>query len=241
MSGPRRKALIPLVSLVVIIVAVIIVWPRGEVRYARMSIGLYPGDTAEELASPGAVESGQRVTVLERHGPWARVKADAAEGWIPLWYLVEQAGETLPQAAESRLVVKGLCQVHLYPDVAAPAIRGLERGKVVTVRAELGEWRYVDITVFDIPSVQRGWVRAASLAEPGEVQPMEGRLPAGTIVYPVGQKDATDPRDLPSEVLQYGMAIRIQDERGDMVRVSAAGGWEAWVAKRDVVFDVTVK
>ncbi len=82
----------------------------------------------------------------------------------------------------------------LYPEKEAPRIRDLDAGKVVRVDQEYGGWRYVRIVVYDIPAVQRGWVRGEYLAAPGQAAPQEGKIPAGTMVYP-GDPNAENVRD----------------------------------------------
>lgn len=225
---------------VLAVVAVAWLWPRGEIMYARMAVELYQNCAPEELSRPGALAAGQRVTVIGRQPPWARVRAQSTDGWLPEWYLAQGPNQRLPAIQEYFRVVRDKCRVYLYPDDAAPAVRDLDRGKVVKVEAEYGDWRYVDIIVFDIPAVSRGWVRAGELATGGEVEPKEGRLPTGTTVY-IGDPTASDPRALPSEKTPYDMTVSLDFERGDMVYVSAAGGWTAWVAKADIVFSVPFK
>lgn len=236
----RPQRLFAAAVAVVAAVAIACFWPRGEIMYARMSVELYQNCVPEELSRPGALAAGQKVTVIERQLPWVRVRAQSTDGWLPEWYLALGPDHRLPASQEYFRVVRHKCRVYLYPDDAAPTIGDLDRGKVVKVAAEYGDWRYVHIIVFDIPAVSRGWVRAGELATGGEVEPKEGCLPTGTTVY-IGDPTVADPRALPSEVTTYDMTVSLDFERSDWVYVSAAGGWTAWVAKADIVFSVPPK
>jgi hypothetical protein len=206
-----------------------------ETAFARMNVGLYPGDSPVELSSPGSLQAGQRVTVGEKRPPWALVEAGTTGGWIPLWYL---AGEdhSLPEITSYPLVVKKRAPVHLYPEKGAPVIRDLDAGKVVKVEYEYGPWRYVHIAVYGIPAVQRGWVQGEYLAAAGEAAPGEGSIPAGTRVY-YGDPEAADTAGMPGDVTTHRMTVRVLKEKGEMLYVIAAGGWSAWVNKRDMIFN----
>ncbi|NLI11263.1 hypothetical protein [Pelotomaculum propionicicum] len=96
-------------------------------------------------------------------------------------------------------------------------------------------WRYVRIAVYDVPKVQRGWVSREYLAATEEAVPLEGKLPVGTRIY-YGPNAEIVP-GFPTEVDLHYQKVHIVEEKGEMAYVSGPGGWNAWVYKKDIVFD----
>lgn len=77
-------------------------------------------------------------------------------------------------------------------------ISDLTAGKVVKVEREFNNWRYVQIVIYDVPQVQRGWVSREYLATREEAVPLEGKLPVGTKIYygPNAEKYAGFPEEV---------------------------------------------
>lgn len=208
----------------------------AETAYSRMSVGLYHGDTPLELRDSGRLEAGGKVVIKEKSPPWVLVQSGQLEGWLPRWYLAEDSGDLLPWIEPYTMVVKKKAPGYLYPGKDAPRIPDLDAGKVVRVEYEYGDWRYVQIAVFNIPAVQRGWVPAEYLGTRDEAAPLEGIIPPGTRVYNEGPFNDHF-LSLQEEPVTYDMRVYVSSEKGDMVYVQAAGGWGGWVYKKDIIFD----
>lgn len=208
----------------------------AETVYSRMSVGLYHGDSPLELQDAGRLEAGGKVVVKEKSPPWVLVQAGPVGGWLPRWYLTEDSGDLLPPIEPYTMVVKKKAPGYLYPGREAPQILGLDAGKVVRVEYEYGDWRYVQIAVFSIPAVHRGWVPAAYLGTRDEAAPLEGIIPPGTRVY-YGDSISDNILSLPGETTTHSLIVYISREKDDMVYMQAAGGWSAWVYKKDIIFD----
>ncbi|TEB07710.1 Bacterial SH3 domain protein [Pelotomaculum schinkii] len=210
-------------------------WVRNMSNtFCRMSIELYADASPDELSSPGKLEAGRKVRSLAERSPWVLVQAGTTEGWLPAWYLTRDTNDLLQDIAPYLMVVKENAPVYLYPGQDAP-ISDLAAGKVVKVEKELYNWRYVHIAVYDVPRVQRGWVSREYLATREEAVPMEGRLPAGTKIY--YGPNAEQIAGLPEEVDPADQRVYIDKEIGEMAYVSGPGGWNAWIYKKDIVYD----
>lgn len=210
-------------------------WARNMPnKFCRMSIELYADVSPRELFSPGKLEAGRKVRVVTERPPWVLVQAGTTEGWLPGWCLTRDANDLLPDIASYLMVVKEKAPVYLYPGQDTP-ISDLTAGKVVKVEKDFNNWRYVRIVIYDALQVQRGWVSREYLATREEAVPMEGKLPVGTKIYygPNAEKIA----GFPEEVYPNDQRVYIDEKIGDMAYVSGPGGWNAWVYKKDIVYD----
>ena len=186
------------------------------------------------MSSTGKLEAGQKVKVVTERPPWVLVRVGSIEGFLPGWYLTRNASDILPDTDPYLMVVKEKTPVYLYPGRDTP-ISDLTAGTVVKVEKEFNTWRYVRIAVYDIPKVQRGWVSWEYLATRDEAVSLEGKLPVGTDIFygPNAEKTA----GLPEKVYPNDQNIYIDQEIGDMAYVSGPGGWNAWVYKKDIIYD----
>ena len=211
-------------------------WVRNtSSTFCRMSVDLYNDVLPQELLSPpGRLEAGQEVEVVDEHLTWVLVRSGPFEGWLPEWYLSRDAADLLTNIAPYLMVLKEKAPVYLYPGQET-AIADLAAGKVVEVESEYNNWRYVHIAVYDMPKVQRGWVLVESLATREEVDPLEGKLPVGTKIYygPNAEKCA----GFPEEIDPIEERIHVIKEIEDMAYVQGPGGWNAWVYKKDIIYD----
>ena len=68
-----------------------------------------------------------------------------------------------------------------------------------------------------------------------EVDPLEGKLPVGTKIYygPNAEKCA----GFPEEIDPIEERIHVIKEIEDMAYVQGPGGWNAWVYKKDIIYD----
>lgn len=78
-------------------------------------------------------------------------------------------------------------------------------------------------------------MRPGCLAEPKDVEPREGLLKEGSIVYPVWEYEKIDPGE--TETVWYNMTVMIGERRNGLVQVTAAAGWSAWAKEEDLVPD----
>lgn len=207
--------------------------------YPRMTVRLYRHPLPEELSGLDAVQAGQKVKTGEQDGLWIEVRSEGVTGWLPAWYLSDDENGALPEIEPYlRVVTVDSAGVYLHPEAGTRTIANLDAGKVVRVSAEFGEWRYVDIVVYDIPSVMRGWVREDALASPDEVQAGEGRIPAGTPFYPPdAEPGSPEFARVQAQETTYSMRVRIGRRVEDMAYVEAAGGWSNWVPLDSIVYD----
>lgn len=229
----RWLPIIFILALLIILSAFL--WARNSANtFCRMPIDLYEDVSPREMSSPGKLEAGQKVEAATERPPWVLVRAGSIEGYLPGWYLTKNSSDILPGTDPYLMVVKEKTQVYLYPGQDTP-ISDLAAGKVVKVESEYNNWRYVHIAVYDIPKVQRGWVSGEFLATREEAVPLEGKLSVGTKIY--YGLNAEKYAGFPEEVGPIDERVQIIKETGDMAYVQGPAGWNAWVYKKDIVYD----
>ncbi len=238
----RRLWYLYLLVLVLVLVLALCacVGVKPELQQKPMTAGVRPQMTvpiqmhpSQELLGPvGELNSGEPSTILGSNGYWTEIKTATAQGWIPSWYLEpNQDGQVIEKLATPAVrVLKRSSPISLYPD-GPTAARDLEAGKLLKVRYRYKDWAFVHITVYSIPDVQFGWVKDDLLARLDQATPIEGYLKLGATVYhDLEQKESY-------ETITYSRAVKIQERRGDMVHLIAAGGWDAWARIDDIVYE----
>jgi len=236
----RRRSVVVVVSLLAVAAAFLLagpLWSRG--MYIRITVRPYRDPVPQELATLGAISGGQKVATGRKEDSWVQVTCGDVSGWLPSWYLSKDPKDALPPTQPYLMVVsQDSTTVRLYPEDGGQRIANLEVGKVVRVSAELRQWRYIDIAVYSIPDVMRGWVPMDSLVAMDKSQPAEGRIPAGTPFYSAdADPDSPGFVDLPAERTSNAMRVRILRRADDMAYVFAPGGWAAWVPLKSIVYD----
>jgi len=205
---------------------------RFETIRECSSVLLYPGPQPEMLGPLGNIPGGSRVEVLEDKGDWLHVMQDDKEGWLPKWYTDRQAQEKISDVSQEPFVLKENTKGRLFP--GGPEIVDLQAGKLLTPVQEWNDWYYVNIIVYDIPSVQYAWLPKNLLAEVSLYKPLEGFLRQGTKVYMVDSYDRI--AGSKSTEITYEMTVLITQKQGEFVRVTANGGWTAWTEEKNVTY-----
>lgn len=244
MSIPKNtKRLIILCTFILsLILLTFFILAKKNTIFCRMSIALYEDNSPREMSSPGKLEAGQKILVKVKYPPWVLLQSGSIKGWLPEWYLTRNPRDVLPKMTPYLMVVKEETPLYLYPDYPVYRYNSndeaetVETGVVVKVENEFNNWRYVRHTAYTIPRVQRGWVKCESLATRQEVAPLEGKIISGTSIY-LGDGNEGNITSLPIEIVNSGISVKIEREKGEMVYVIGAGGWGAWVNKNDIIYD----
>lgn len=205
---------------------------RGDAVYCLYSEP-DPGFMGE---SSGYLQGGEQLKVINKEGNWVQVAKGETTGWIPSWYL-KSGDKTIVKEIEPRyMVVKQDDNLYLYPDGETVTKyegyeqRILNKGRLVKLLQEYGDWCYVELFVFSLPDVHNAWVKADILTEPGEITPVEGFLEYGAIILPEEEGHKAYVLDAPMKVFLTG------NEKTGLVKVGADGGWQGWTAKENIVF-----
>jgi len=194
---------------------------------------LYPDPEPVFLALPQAmVTGGSVVEVLETQGEWVYLRSGENEGWLPGWYLEGENESPVREKVLDYMVLKEKSQGLLYPD--GPPIVELAKGKLLKPLKEWDDWYFAGIIVYDIPAVQCAWVPKDALLPIGEIEPSEGFLHKGTVVYGFDSFEKNGPVN--PEKLQYTLTVFILKEKDGYIAVQTAGGWTAWTRKENLKF-----
>ncbi|MCL4424001.1 MAG: DUF4830 domain-containing protein [Firmicutes bacterium] len=212
-------------------------YPLGDSQLVRpgSSYALFPLPQPETLSLPqGRVLGGTRVELLETRGEWVRVKQGDDEGWLPRWYLVSNEGDTPVKGVSSPyLVINQDTGGLLYPE--GPRVVDLFRGRLAKPINAWGDWYQVSLLNYDIPAVMTAWVAKSYLSSPRQVEPAEGFLAKGTEVFE-GDDFERIGRSSPTK-LSHPLTVMVQREKDGYVYVMAAGGWDGWTRKENLLFN----
>ncbi|HEY3316179.1 MAG TPA: hypothetical protein VGL40_12990 [Bacillota bacterium] len=225
-----RKALLILMATAVLLTSLPFALAGCSSKAATVRAGgaddLYLAPQPETLQDPpGQISGGSKVRVLATQGVWTMIQQGGLKGWIPTWYLSDDPTPVKELQSEG-LVLADEASIYLYPD--GPAVGELPGGKVLKPFKEWNDWVQVRITVYSVPGVQTAWIMRKMLTTPNQVEPKEGYLYQGTEAFQgeFDQITGTKP-----DVLTHPLPVWITEQKGGYLRVSAAGGWIAWVKK----------
>lgn len=182
-------------------------------------------------SSPGKVWGGSPADVLETRGEWVHIRQGNAEGWLPRWYIWDNA-DPVKEVDSDYLVLNRPADGLLYPE--GPQITSLSKGKLLLPLKEWKGWVQVQIIVYSIPAVMTAWIQKSNLSPPGTVSPSEGFLKQGARVYEV-EKFEEIVRSASTEA-GYDMPVCLRQEKGGCLCVEAAGGWNAWTRRDNIKF-----
>ncbi|MFW5996133.1 MAG: hypothetical protein ACOCQB_02575 [Halanaerobiaceae bacterium] len=178
---------------------------------------------------------------LISYNSWLLEEMDC-QAWIPDWYVSPEDGKPVEEISKDRepFVLNQDHPAYLYPD--GPEVGGTvdidsfdtyEKGKLLRPRYRWENWYLVDIIVYEVPSVLEAWFPREVLSSVDEVEPIEGYLPEGTVIF--GKFEDIQKNDWKKN--RNTRAVNIIRERDGFVRVSAAAGWHAWTKKHYLVYD----
>jgi len=174
-------------------------------------------------APPLLLTSGDQVKIVSEQGEWTQIQKDKTSGWIPSWYLSAESG--LSSITHQYQVVNQDTELYLNPQ--GSKIASLKAGKLAQVTHQYQDWSFINIVVYDIPSVQEGWIKTEYLSPKEDHPAKEGLLKKGTtVLYDNGQQES----------LSYDTPVLIVQSDGNLATVIAAGGWRAQTDPKNVVF-----
>ncbi len=192
---------------------------------------IYPGPQPESLGVQ-EIDGGIKIRITEEKDEWINVKYSGGEGWIPKWYVLSEESKQVKDIQSDEKVLNQNISGSLYPN--GPKIVDLKKGKLLTPIREWDGWYEVKIIVYDIPSVQLGWVPKKLLSSVDEIHPIEGYLQQGTEVYEINEFEKISSTNLKN--IEYEMVVFIISERDNYILIGSNGGWTAWTKKENLIY-----
>lgn len=192
--------------------------------------------TVEALPRPEAITTEEPVflafpnreyEVLETKGAFTHIALDGMTGWIPSWYVIQDAaGGKVAEVTPYEMLVPKIVKYSLYPGEPEPSGFELWAGKVVRVHKTYEDWVAVAVITYDSFYVGDKWLPKSALIPYDPTAAKEGRLKQGAAVY--DEKGRTkDP--LSSD------PIFIEGESNGRYRISSTGGYTGYIEKPDFV------
>lgn len=166
---------------------------------------------------------GERYIFHEYSGEYVRVVSADHQGWTPLWYFTEEAGEVV-DVAPYEMIVNTPTTFSLYPNEEEPYGAELESGKVVQVYKQLGDWVNVRALLRDASYAGDKWIKKQHLTEFDDILAKEGVLILGAKTY--------DENGLVKEE-SSGFPLSITGEKENMYSFWAPNGQTGYIFKED--------
>lgn len=218
--------------------------PPGPFKPQQVRFGgkyeLYPGPDPVTMNRPprgyGEIAGGSMVEMLERIGEWVRVRSGDSEGWIPRWYLSEDASEPVADVAMGFKVLNGDIAGRLYPDGPEIDYWIMSAGIQVKPLKEWSGWYEVGRFTFSAPGIHTAWIPKSLVSEKGAVESRIGVLKTGAIVFNVREFDRIG--QAKAEPLDGEMIVLIGEKREGYVLVESHGGWAAWTREENLSHDL---
>ena len=174
---------------------------------------------------------------------WLISKEDG-EAWIPEWYIVKEDSKPIEKVSGDcgPFVLNRDNPAYLYP--GGPEIGELldidyfntyEKGKLLRPKYKWEDWYLVDIIVYEVPNVNEAWFPSEVLSSLKEVDPIEGYITEGTVIYynfEDIEKGKEQKASLPSFTQVY-----LHEEKDGYVYLIGPAGWSAWTKKENIVYD----
>lgn len=101
------------------------------------------------------------VELVEIEGDFAKIKHQEKEGWIPVWYILEESAQIDESASYLRIIDKE-ASIYLLPIENSPSYSDdyqLEKGKVIKIFATYGDWYCIDFIRYDNPEFDLTWIK----------------------------------------------------------------------------------
>jgi hypothetical protein len=196
--------------------------------YYKTNVELYANNEAAENGADDpefTIKANESVLLLQLEGEFAKVKYNDTFGWIPAWYLSDEA-QDINFPPPFLLLAKEKANLSLYPlgNIAYDRNYYLQEGKIVKVMAEFNAWYLVDFLRYDNPEYDLLWINKDKTIAYDVTKAKEGYLKEGATLY---SKEGV----ITDEIIE-GYVI-ITSKENDLYKVNGAGGQNGYVKKSD--------
>lgn len=159
-------------------------------------------------------------------GGFAQIRYGSQIGWIPLWYLTEEASKVI-RIEPILMNVSNPAKIYIYPNAQTPLYSDfLEQGKVVKVKAEYNNWCLIDYITYDCPYFDPAWIKKEHLTDYLPESSIEGYVKEGTVFI--------------NKEEEVSKIVIIKRELDDLYFIYGAGGQSGYIKQSDFIpYDIT--
>lgn len=177
------------------------------------------------------INANESVLLIQLEGKYAKVEYKDNFGWIPAWYLSDEAQNVI-LLSSFLLTTKEQSDLYLYPegDIAYDKSYYLEEDRIVKVMAEFKTWYLVDFLRYDNPEYDLLWIsKDKTTAYTADIA-KEGYLRENAVF-------CTKEGILTDESIEGYITI-ISEENG-LYKIKGTGGQRGYIKKSDLLhFDL---
>lgn len=203
-------------------------------NYYKLKHELYANNECTENGADMPVfviDANEPVLLLELEGKFAKVEYNSNSGWIPAWYLSDEA-KNVNLLSPFLLLTKEKAGLYLYPegDIAYDNTYHIEEGRVIMVMAEYKNWYLANFLRYDCPEYDLLWINKDKTIAYSVDMAKEGYLNENTFL-------CTKEGIMTDEIIE-GYVIITSNEK-DLYKVTGAGGQGGYIRKSDFLhFDL---
>lgn len=184
------------------------------------------GDTS----SVSSTEKNEEYTVEETKGDFVRIKSGDKTGWIPAWYLSDNAKDIVDRKPYL-MIIKDTTPLWLYPNEQEPDMYCfLSEGRVVQVAGTYKDWCRVNFMTLEASNWGDRWVKKADTIPYDPKYSKEGIVKEGATFY-----------DEKFEV-KDGYTSYVQINSGELInngviyyQFTGVGGFDGYIKKDDFI------
>ena len=189
------------------------------------------GDTSKPLI---ITDKDEEYIVESINSKYVKIKSNGKEGWIPGWYLTEEASKVKKSESVFKLI-KNSTSLSIYPNEINPEdnkdpnlILTLEEGCVVKVIGEYNDWYNVKFIQYVAGIWGDRWIKKETSTDYDYRLSKEGLTKSGTTIYDMGLNQ--------TEESYHGVA-RVKSEKindkGTFYLIRGIAGVNGYIKKED--------
>lgn len=194
--------------------------------YANNESTINGADTPEFV-----INTNTFVLLIQLDGKFAKVKYNNNFGWIPAWYLSDEA-QNVNFLPPFLLITKGQSNLYLYPqgDNAYDKSYNIQEGRTVKIMAEFNNWYLINFLRYDNPEFDPLWINKDKTTTYDVNIVKEGYLKENTVFY--------SKNGIKTDESIEGYVIITSEENG-LYKVKGTGGQNGYIKKSDFIpFDL---
>ena len=183
----KQKYLIILIA--IIFIMLVAIRNIDDIELNEIYKVSYPVNVNNQMSDNGAdypefaVLTDDKTKVLELKSDFVKIEFKDKEGWIPKWYLSEEA-KTVNIVKPYLRILKEEMKTHYYPnDKALSYEHNILEGKVCKVIAEYEDWYNITFVNYAEPYFDNAWIKKVDTFSYDKEKVREGYLVKDVSIY----------------------------------------------------------
>ncbi|HSP21764.1 MAG TPA: SH3 domain-containing protein [Planococcus sp. (in: firmicutes)] len=200
----------------------------GEAEITGSTVNIRSGPGLSYSVS-GALEKGEKVTIVAESGDWLEISSGSGTGWIASW-LARKTGSTGTNAASGQTAVAAVDSLNIraQADISASVLAQMSAGDQALIVSDAGSWLEIDFRGV------KGFVSKQYISSAGQTQekPAPAKSDVSSFEIAVDALNVRKQPDLSSAIqktVKKGEVFPVQSIQGNWVEIQISGKESGWV------------